>query len=61
MADEKLPVLFFKNDGKMWRHFFPSDLSLSHQRFPYHRPIPQPRLAKTPLFAAPILSRNYFV
>lgn len=26
---------------------------------PYLRPIPQARLAKTPLFAAPILSRNY--
>ena len=28
---------------------------------PYHRPIPQARLAITPLFAVPILSRNYFV
>lgn len=39
---------------------FPFKLFLSHQRFPYHRPIPQARLAITPLFAAPILSRNYF-
>ena len=40
---------------------FPFRFILSHQRFPYHRPIPQARLAITPLFAAPILSRNYFV
>ena len=56
MADEKLPVLFSKNDGKMWRHLFPSDLSLSHQRFPLPPPHPTSPACKNAL-----ICRSYSV
>lgn len=42
MTDEKLPVLFSKNDGKIWRHLFPSNYfyltSVSHTTAPSHNP-----------------------